>query len=1004
MKQLLIIIIAILFSCKLVQAQTYANIAGPENVLVVYNNNDDSLGIISNSVKNYYVDARNIPGSNVVGLDSLVSKNITVDGVTHPVILADGGNIIRDSLNHEWDTWFATQHAWKYYYQYVATPIKEWIVNHNLTSTIRYIVLCKGVPYKIQACGDHGSAIGNIGVDGLLCLLNTNNYETLLDSMYTKWRRYAHPDYTYWDYDNQMVITNPYEDVSQYLNMNYRFKPEVYTRTWDVFTVKLDYLVSHLDGTSYDMVKGIIDRSTEAIHSSDYDWFIDADPIPCLGGSIMVSFANAAASALNSIGFLNYSFDTTEDTVTYHNKPVMSYSSNGVHTTLGPYHDPDCYNPAFSPDYIQSQLNFEYAPGAIFNTAESYNAERLSSITRHPGAEMGQTVEFFLEGGTLAVGHPYEPFTSGIVEDGRMFPAYQLGYSFVDAVYLGMPYLAWQNVVVGDPLTTIAWGKQTTTHNFEMTSTNLVTDTIHISPGDTVTFGSNSTINLKRHGFVTSSESSVLTLGSNVTLISDCWNRGVLLAHSKYNPQLIWAANPSMSPIGYYKIFREFDSEGWIEVDSVTENTWIDSSLTFQKGNGVYHDSVFYYVKSYNNTSTSDPSNTVAAKLGTTVSTSLVNGWQLISVPVIRDDYSADSVFPTHIGSIYAYDNGYVEAETLENGPGYWAKFGSDQTVYHSGLAIDTLSIPVPSGWSFLGSISYDVLVGNICTEPSGIISSIYRFDPVYGYVLLGDGALIRPGIGYWLNVNQSGDVIFSGTCGMQKGTTLSEINLADLDKFIITDSLGRQQSLYVANIDIDSTLAGFDRSMPPAMPELGLDARFNYGEFIKTVSADSGLVNLQIDVESIAYPVTLTWEINPENGIEYSFINDSTLGKMSKLQNNGKVKTLSKNTKGKLRLFGKVSDDFVLNQIPKEFTLYQNYPNPFNPTTTIKYALPKNGFVTLEVYDILGAKVAQLVNQQQKAGSYKVEFNASKLSSGVYLYKITSGSFSDTKKMLLIK
>lgn len=458
MKQFLIIIIAIFFSCKLVQAQTYANIAGPENVLVVWNGKSE----VSDSVQQYYVDQRNIPGSNVVRLDSLVSQNITVDGVTHPVIIADGGNIIRDSLNHQWGTWYATQHAWKYYYQYVAAPIKAWIVNNNLTSTIRYIVLCKGVPYKIQAGADSGSVICNLGVDGLLCMLGTDNYNILLDSIYAKFRRYA-IDGDHYYYILQKQIFNPYYGADPNLNMNSRFKSEVYDTTWNGFNIKLDYLVSHLDGISYGMVKNMIDLSSEAIHSDNYDWFIDADSIPCFGGSIMVSFANAAASALNSIGFSNYYFDTTEDTVTYHNKPVMSYSSNGVHTTLGPYHYPDCQNPAFAPDYIQSQLNFEYAPGAIFNTAESFNARLLGSISRQPGAEMGQVVEFFLEGGTLGVGHCWEPLTTGMIEDGKMFPAYQLGYSFIDAAYMGMKYLAWQNVIVGDPLTVIAWGKQTTT-------------------------------------------------------------------------------------------------------------------------------------------------------------------------------------------------------------------------------------------------------------------------------------------------------------------------------------------------------------------------------------------------------------------------------------------------------------------------------------------------------------------------------------------------------------
>jgi len=92
-------------------------------------------------------------------------------------------------------------------------------------------------------------------------------------------------------------------------------------------------------------------------------------------------------------------------------------------------------------------------------------------------------------------------------------------------------------------------------------------------------------------------------------------------------------------------------------------------------------------------------------------------------------------------------------------------------------------------------------------------------------------------------------------------------------------------------------------------------------------------------------------------------------------------------------------------NQIPKIFSLSQNYPNPFNPSTTIIYQLPKATNVSLIVYDVLGRKVTTLVNKKQNAGYYKVNFDASSLSSGFYLYRIaTDGGFIQTKKMLLLK
>ena len=88
----------------------------------------------------------------------------------------------------------------------------------------------------------------------------------------------------------------------------------------------------------------------------------------------------------------------------------------------------------------------------------------------------------------------------------------------------------------------------------------------------------------------------------------------------------------------------------------------------------------------------------------------------------------------------------------------------------------------------------------------------------------------------------------------------------------------------------------------------------------------------------------------------------------------------------------------------PLEFALDQNYPNPFNPSTVIKYSIPTDGFVTLDVYNLLGEKVASLVNSVQKAGRYELTFDASKFASGVYVYSLRSGSFNAVKKMILMK
>jgi plastocyanin len=91
-------------------------------------------------------------------------------------------------------------------------------------------------------------------------------------------------------------------------------------------------------------------------------------------------------------------------------------------------------------------------------------------------------------------------------------------------------------------------------------------------------------------------------------------------------------------------------------------------------------------------------------------------------------------------------------------------------------------------------------------------------------------------------------------------------------------------------------------------------------------------------------------------------------------------------------------------NSVPNNFDLEQNYPNPFNPSTTINYAVPTAGLVTIKVFDILGKEIAALVNERKTAGNYAVDFNAINLPSGVYFYRMQAGSFASTKKFVLLK
>ena len=98
------------------------------------------------------------------------------------------------------------------------------------------------------------------------------------------------------------------------------------------------------------------------------------------------------------------------------------------------------------------------------------------------------------------------------------------------------------------------------------------------------------------------------------------------------------------------------------------------------------------------------------------------------------------------------------------------------------------------------------------------------------------------------------------------------------------------------------------------------------------------------------------------------------------------------------------VGIEAVDDQLPKRFELYQNYPNPFNPVTNIKYAVPKPAQVRIEIYNILGQRVRTLLNEEKLPGYYVVEFDASSLASGFYIYRMQAEGFIDIRKMIVIK
>ena len=100
----------------------------------------------------------------------------------------------------------------------------------------------------------------------------------------------------------------------------------------------------------------------------------------------------------------------------------------------------------------------------------------------------------------------------------------------------------------------------------------------------------------------------------------------------------------------------------------------------------------------------------------------------------------------------------------------------------------------------------------------------------------------------------------------------------------------------------------------------------------------------------------------------------------------------------------GTIGISHIENSVTENYFMKQNYPNPFNPTTTIEFGIPKQEFVSLKIYDMLGREVSTLVSQNLNQGVYKYTFETTGLSSGMYFYVLNSGTFKQTKQMVLMK
>lgn len=363
--------------------------------------------------------------------------------------------------------------------------------------------------------------------------------------------------------------------------------------------------------------------------------------------------------------------------------------------------------------------------------------------------------------------------------------------------------------------------------------------------------------------------------------------------------------------------------------------------------------------------------------------------WNLVSVPVTTTDYLKAHIFPTAISAAYSYSGSYKTETMLENGKGYWVKFGTPDVIAISGTALSTVDVPLVSGWNLIGSVDHEI------PAPTGgtIISNCFGYNGAYTLE-----STLKPGKGYWVKSSGNSTITLGGSsiAGRAAGGNKTP---GEATRLTFTDGAGNKQILFLASDD-HAEVSSVVYELPPVPPDAGFDVRFSaqrYLEYYKESATDAQEFSLELRASQ--FPVTITMEgPNPTTRTTIT----ERVGR-----NSTRVYTLERQESVILR--NPEVRSLLLTIRPTtatapDFRLSQNYPNPFNPATRISFFISSSSFVSVKVYDMSGREVETLVDGAKSPGSYDVSWDATRYAAGVYYCKFQDGKSAEVRKMVLVK
>lgn len=364
----------------------------------------------------------------------------------------------------------------------------------------------------------------------------------------------------------------------------------------------------------------------------------------------------------------------------------------------------------------------------------------------------------------------------------------------------------------------------------------------------------------------------------------------------------------------------------------------------------------------------------------------ILNRWNLVSLPLTVSDTSVAAVFPTAVAGAYSFStsSGYSQNSVMSYGKGYWVKFNESQLAPVFGTPYATQTVAVEEGWNLVGGVSSPLPVTDVISDPPDNVSSFWGYASSY---TIADE--LEPARAYWVKAASSGTLTFQTSTHKTPGRNSSartNIPRRLAGTLHFSDILGNQQTLYLAPTQRDQNVL----ELPPVPPAGAFDVRFA-SHRVEERFASASTERHEVIMQSVAYPLTISWKDIRFPGVRLIVGDDHFPLKEAGAMALWKPARI-------------IVESISEESQPGAFRLHRNYPNPFNPTTTIRYNLSRRDEVTLTIHDVVGRRVAILVNETQDAGEQTTLWNASEVSSGVYYCRLRAGDFNETITMMVLK